>query len=377
MSFNGSGVFVVNSAGQPVVATTLITAAAMNALTADLATGLSNCILKDGTQTLTQNIPFNAKKITGLGAGSARTDGASLATIQDGTGVYVATVAGTADAIELTPSPAITAYVAGQTFRFLASGANTTAVTVAVSGLVAKALTKNGTTALVAGDIPSASMVSVTYDGTRFIIVTAALSFSILDTAGDLIYASAADTAAKLAIGTARQALTVNAGATAPAWANPITIGTEQASTSGTSIDFTGIPAGVRRITIMFVGVSTNGSAEPWVQLGDADGFEASGYTSTIAVLSNVNTVVVTDETNAFQVSTQGATVALTGTLVLCLEDAAQFTWMASGNFNRSDTVFNVVAGSKSLSAELTQVRITTSNGSDAFDAGAININYE
>lgn len=175
MSLNGSGVAVINSAGQPVVSSTLITATAFNALTADLATMISTAIMKDGQQTITQNIPFNAKKITGLGAGTARTDAASLATIQDGTGVYVATVGGTADVITLTPSPAITAYVAGQTFRFIASGANTTNVTVAVSGLTAKAITKDGAVALIAGEIKSGAMVEIAYDGTRFIISTVSI----------------------------------------------------------------------------------------------------------------------------------------------------------------------------------------------------------
>lgn len=172
MSFNGSGLFVINSSGQPVVAGTDIDPTVFNALTADLATGLSNCITKDGQTTVTANIPMATYKFTGLGAGSARTDSASLANVQDGTGVYVGTVGGTADVITLTPSPAITSYTAGQTFRFIASGANTTNVTVNVNGLGAKAITKNGTTALAAGDIPSGMMVEITYDGTRFILGT-------------------------------------------------------------------------------------------------------------------------------------------------------------------------------------------------------------
>lgn len=180
MPLNGSGVAVISSSGQPVVATTLITAAAFNALTADLATMISTAVMKDGQQTITANIPFNTYKITGLGDGSALQDAATLKNVQNGTGIYVATVGGTADAIMLTPSPAITAYVAGQTFRFIASGANTTAVTVAVSGLVAKAVTKNGTTALIAGDIPSGTIVSLTYDGTRFILGTPGRDFATL-----------------------------------------------------------------------------------------------------------------------------------------------------------------------------------------------------
>lgn len=82
MPFNGSGVFVVSSTGQPVVAATLITAAVFNAFTADVATGLSTAILKDGTQTVTANIPMNNKRITGLGAPLVSTDAATLGNVQ-------------------------------------------------------------------------------------------------------------------------------------------------------------------------------------------------------------------------------------------------------------------------------------------------------
>lgn len=73
MSFSG-GTFSINSSGQPVVTGTVISSTAFNALTADLATGLSTCILKDGTQTLTANIPMGGFKLTGLGAGSSNGD---------------------------------------------------------------------------------------------------------------------------------------------------------------------------------------------------------------------------------------------------------------------------------------------------------------
>ena len=168
MAFNGSGVYVLPAADTPAVANTLIESTKYNNVNTDLATALSTAILKDGQQTVTANIPFGGFKLTGVGAATARTDAATLASIQDGTGVYVATVGGTADVITLTPSPAITAYAAGQTFRFISSGANTTNVTVNISGLGAKAVTKNGTTALAANDIPSGNIVSITYDGTRF-----------------------------------------------------------------------------------------------------------------------------------------------------------------------------------------------------------------
>ncbi len=81
---------------------------------------------------------------------------------------YVATVGGTGDAITLFPSPAITAYAAGQMFQFVATGLNTTAVTISISSLAQKAVTKNGTVALSLGDIVSGALVSVMYDGTQF-----------------------------------------------------------------------------------------------------------------------------------------------------------------------------------------------------------------
>lgn len=84
----------------------------------------------------------------------------------------VTTVGGTPDAITLTPVPAIAAYVEGQAFWFLATGPNTVAATVAVSGLAAKSITKAGAIALAAGDIPTGSLVGIRYDGTRFQLLT-------------------------------------------------------------------------------------------------------------------------------------------------------------------------------------------------------------
>jgi hypothetical protein len=150
-----------------------------------------------------------------------------------------------------------------------------------------------------------------------------------------------------------------------------ITSGTAVASTSGTSIDFTGIPSWVKRITVMFSGVSTSGSSNFLFQLGDAGGIETTGYqsvgsnyvaasTSTIGFVSHNTSSTVTSE-GFIQFSAFGSNV-----------------WVGSGNF-ASVTAAQVVsmAGSKTLSDTLTQVRITTVNGTDTFDAGSINILYE
>lgn len=167
MSYNGSGVFVINSTGQPVSASTLIEAAVFNAFTSDVATGLSTAITKDGQTTPTANLPMATYRHTGVGAASATTDYARYDQVQNSASQVLSSVSG-ADTITANATPTPAAYAAGQTFRFVSTGANTGAVTLNVSSLGAKAITKNGTTALVAGDIPSGAMVEVAYDGTRF-----------------------------------------------------------------------------------------------------------------------------------------------------------------------------------------------------------------
>jgi hypothetical protein len=175
MSFNGSGTFLINSTGQPVVANTVISATVFNALTADLASGLTNCITKDGQSTPTANIPMGNNKVTGLAVGTLANDAATLGQVQS-TAAKLITIAGT-DTITGTMSPTLTAYAAGQLFYFVAGGANTGAVTLNVDGLGAKAVTRDGSTALAAGDINSGEIVVVIYDGTRFQMINAANSF--------------------------------------------------------------------------------------------------------------------------------------------------------------------------------------------------------
>ena len=152
------------------------------------------------------------------------------------------------------------------------------------------------------------------------------------------------------------------------------TLGTEVAATSGTSIDFTSIPSWVKRITIMFVGVSTSGTDALWVQVGDAGDIETTGYSSVCDAAAGAGS-----STSAFLVcNVVVAAGALHGKVTISLEDAANFTWVFVGQLiNTSASTRFVSAGSKSLSAALDRVRITTVSGTDTFDAGAINILYE
>lgn len=166
MSYNGAGTFLINSAGQPVVAGTTISETVFNALTADLATGLSTAFTKDGQTTATANLPMGGFKLTNLGAGTASTDSARLGQVQSGAANLIA-ITGT-NTLVGTLTPTLTAYAAGQQFSFVAAATNTTSMTLNIDGLGAKAITQSGATALIAGDITVGKMITVIYDGTQF-----------------------------------------------------------------------------------------------------------------------------------------------------------------------------------------------------------------
>ena len=189
MSFNGSGTFQINTAGQPVVTGTTITSTAFNALTADLATGLSTCITKDGQTTPTANIPMGGNKLTGLGAGTAATDAANLSQAQS-TATKLLSVSGT-DTITASGSPTVAAYATGASYYFSPAATNTGAVTINIDALGAKSITKNGTTALAAGDLTSGKVAFVVYDGTQFQLVNPPASAGVLSNNNTAIGTSA------------------------------------------------------------------------------------------------------------------------------------------------------------------------------------------
>lgn len=145
-------------------------------------------------------------------------------------------------------------------------------------------------------------------------------------------------------------------------------------SASGTSVDFTGIPSWAKRITVMFSGVSTNGTSIPLIQLGDAGGIENTGYSTTAGSITGAATA--NTFTTGFGVAAAHAAASLYyGVIELAL--LGSNNWTASGNLSIPSVAQTVFAGGKTLSDTLTQVRITTVNGTDTFDAGTINIMYE
>jgi len=159
-------------------------------------------------------------------------------------------------------------------------------------------------------------------------------------------------------------------------YAMPV-LGTSQNSTSGTSIDFTSIPSWVKRITVMFNGVSTNGSSSVQVQIGSGS-VTTSGYVSAANFGVNVGQFLAATSGFAFDPSGLAASAYVrSGVLVLTL--IGSNTWIALGGLGStsSQVTVNVSGNSPALSGTLDRIRVTTVNGSDTFDAGSINILYE
>jgi len=151
------------------------------------------------------------------------------------------------------------------------------------------------------------------------------------------------------------------------------TLATAVASTSGTSIDFTGLPAWVKKITLMFANVSTNGSSIVIIQLGTGSTtYTTSGYLGSAAsnaTIANYTTGMATTAARGSAYVNHGATT---------ITNITGNSWVASGTMGNSDSAIMSYSGSSiALGAALTAVRITTVNGTDTFDAGTINILYE
>jgi len=155
-----------------------------------------------------------------------------------------------------------------------------------------------------------------------------------------------------------------------------IVSGTAVASTSGTSIDFTGIPSWVKRITVMFSGVSTSGSSDWLIQLGDAGGIETTGYLGTgTSIQAGTGETLYTA---GFGIRSGSAANICHGAIIISQLSASSNAWVAQGVLGQSNAARTLLTGGgKSLSETLTQVRITTVNGTDTFDAGSINILFE
>jgi hypothetical protein len=202
-------------------------------------------------------------------------------------------------------------------------------------------------------------------------------------TDGNIISFDASGDPVAIATGTDGQVLTSTGAGSPPAFeavSAGFTQGTEIATTSGTSITFGSIPAGVDMIVMNFFGVSQASNAQTIrIQIGDAGGIETSGYLNTAAKIADQAIESATIRNTAgFSVGTVNWDAAniLHGSVWFTLQDAAAFTWCFHGMLNESDDDgIYLGSGSKALSAELTQIKFFTAAGA-TFDAGAVNIMF-
>lgn len=441
MARNGSGVYSPPATDFPAVASTLIESTKFNNVINDIGTALSGSIAADGQTTLTANIPMNSKKLTGLAAGSTATDSLHLGQAQAQAFAWCGTAGGTANALTIAPSPAITAYAAGQTFRFKSGASpNSGATTIAISGLATIAVQVNGA-ACTGGEIAADKWYQITVDAsatacqllkigkatlaeleTEGAAVTAASSTNIWAGDGSTVhvtgntgindFATAPQAGAWMKVIfdgtpllTQSANLNLNAGGAniqiaaddfALVYADTTTqmdvfvtrksgtavidgtLGTPVATTSGTSVDYTSIPSWTKRITINFSGVSVNGTSNLLVQIGDSGGIETSGYLGASSSCVNAAAIVGTNFTTGYGISQTGAANVVHGTMTLTLLNSSTNNWAASHNLGYSNVAGVLVGGgAKALSATLDRLRITTVNGTDAFDAGEVNVTWE
>ena len=327
-------------------------------------------------------------------------------------------IAGT-NSITASATPTLTAYATGSIYSFIAANTNSGAATLSIDGLTATSITKNGSVALTAGDIQSGKMMLVEYDGTTFQLINnivyggsitnsnivslttplavsnggtglatltannvllgngaAAVQLVAPSTSGNLLTSDGttwASTAPTTSPPTAIGQVPFSTNGTTYAATQKLTVSTAQASTSGTSIDFTGIPSWVKRITVMLAGVSTNGSSFVQLQIG-AGSVTTSGYTG---ASSDGPAYTVSNFTTGFGARIFSAAACVVDGAITITSFGSNI-WVAAGAYSRSDSaVAGTTSGRVTLSGTLDRVRITTVNGTDAFDAGTINIMYE
>jgi hypothetical protein len=333
MSRNGSGTYTL-PAGNPVVTSTTISSTWANNTLTDIATALTGSLAADGQTTATGNLKMGNNRVTGMADGIASTDAATVNQIPSGA-LFLLKASNLSDVANATTSRTnLVAAKSGANSDITSITGLTTPLTVAQGGTGAATLTANN---VLLGNGTSAPQV-----------VAPSTTGNVLTSDGTTWVSSA------------------------PA-AYPLTSGTAVASTSGTSIDFTSIPSWVKRVTVMFDSVSTDGSSNLQIQIG-AGSVTTSGYTSSTWTANTSNSGTVT--TGYILTATNAAATTFYGNITI--SSFGSNTWIESHSLGGSPSGYNSVGGGTiALGGTLDRVRITTVNGTDTFDAGSINILYE
>ena len=168
---------------------------------------------------------------------------------------------------------------------------------------------------------------------------------------------------------------TITAGSGTSWTISPASTGTVSGTITVVGVDFLSIPSWVKRVTVMFNGVSTSGTNSMVIQLG-AGSIVTTGYNAIVGATTVSGAAGGATATSYFYVSTNvSAATSLYGSMIFSL--LGSNTWVCQGViYSRADSTCSS-SGALTLSGALDRVRITTAGGTDTFDAGSINILYE
>jgi hypothetical protein len=341
------------------------------------------------------------------------------------------TAGGTANAITVSSNSPIASYATGQIIGFKASATNTAATTLNVNGIGAKAIRKSvdvTDAALSGSEIVANGIYILVYDATlnasaggwlltnpsaagAFATIASAATTDLSTVGSQNVTVTGTTTITAFGTapaGTFRRlrfsgALTLTYNATSLILPGAVNITTaagdvlelvslgsgnwvatnfqpgtnsdkifvgDFATTSGTSVDVN-IPAGAKRIVCYIIGVSTNGTSIPVIQLGTSGSFETTNYFGSVGEGTSINF------SNGFAVlRAMSAAAVMEGKITIDLAIASSNTWVVNGTVGRSDTPqpTQSPAGRKALSGTLTRIRLTTAGGTDTLDAGSMSV---
>lgn len=153
-----------------------------------------------------------------------------------------------------------------------------------------------------------------------------------------------------------------------------LTLMTAQTPTSGTNVDFTGIPSWAKRVTVMLFGVSTTGAQQMQIQVGTSGGVQTSGYETRAIYIQSTSPGSFTLATGFPMTITGTAANLRSGTLTLA--KVSGNNWVGTGTIQVVGNLVDQITGTVTLSGDLDRVRISAGT-TDTFDAGTINILYE
>lgn len=354
MARNGSGQYLKIFTAQP---GTTIEAADFNGHADDVAVALTGSMPRNGEAGALADLPMGTYKLLNVGDAAARNQYASAGQVQDSSLRWCGTFGGTGNAITGAPTPAITAYAAGQVFRGIISADNTGATTITLDGSNAKNVYFLGA-ACVGGEFVTGDVTEFVYDGTQFhaSVLRRTLVAATGGAAGSAGLAPAADAG--------EQTYYLTGAATYSRAGIKIDFGVIDLSAD---TEFTDLPAGLIRLDLYLASVLPDQSSNLGVQLGESGaGYAAtgySGYNSVISVGTNANSTMF-----IFR-SQSGAALAWTGKMELTHMGSNKWTQTTNGILDATTAHF-LGAGSVTLAGELDRLKPTFVTGGTGWTSG-------